>query len=265
MDYAQCFQRNIGLFTQEQQDILRRSTITVAGAGGVGGIEAATLARFGVGELRLIDPGVFDEPDMNRQFGAMASTIGRNKAQVTAEMIRDINPFCTVRVQEKGLSNEAELREFMAGSQLVIDAIDYMGFDYKAAFARAARGLGLYNLTAPIPGFGTLLVIFAPQGMTLETFFQAPEDPSLWPKHQLRLDRILGPDRFGGVVEEFLRGERKSLPTCAGAAALNGGLVATEAALILTGLRPESEIVVAPRVAYLDMLRRTYEIYEAKA
>ena len=37
--------------------------------------------------------------------------------------------------------------------------------------------------------------------MTLETFFQAPEDPALWPKHQLRLDRILGPARFGGVVD----------------------------------------------------------------
>ncbi len=265
MDYAQCFQRNIGLFTPEQQEILRRSTITVAGAGGVGGIEAATLARFGVGELRLIDPGVFDEPDMNRQFGAMASTIGRNKARATAEMIRDINPFCTVSVQEKGLSGEAELREFMAGSHLVIDAIDYMGFDYKAAFARAARSLGLYNLTAPIPGFGTLFIIFAPRGMTLEAFFQAPQDPALWPRHQMRLDRILGPDRFGGLAEDFLLGRRATLPSCAGAAALNGGLVATEAALILTGLRPESEIVAAPRVVYLDMLRRNFEIYEASA
>ena len=265
MDYAQCYDRNIGLFTPEQQDTLRRATVTVAGTGGVGGIEAATLARFGVGELRLIDPGVFDEPDMNRQFGALASTMGRNKARVTAEMIRDINPFCTVRVQEKGLSNEAELREFMAGSHLVIDAIDYMGFDCKAAFARAARSLGLYNLTAPIPGFGTLLMIFAPRGMTLETFFQAPEDPALWPGHQIRLDRILGPERFGGLAAEFLRGKRKTLPSCAGAAALNGGLVATEAALILTGLRPESAIVAAPRVAYLDMLRRSFEIYEATA
>lgn len=265
MDYAQCYQRNIGLFTPEQQETLRRATVTVAGTGGVGGIEAATLARFGVGELRLIDPGVFDEPDMNRQFGAMAGTLGRNKARVTAELIREINPFCTVHVREEGLSGEAELREFMAGSDLVIDAIDYMGFDYKAAFARAARSLGLYNLTAPIPGFGTLLIIFAPRGMTLETFFQAPADPALWPKHQLRLDRILGPERFGGMVEEFLRGERKSLPTCAGAAALNGGLVATEAALMLTGLRPESEIVAAPRVTYLDMLRRSFEIYEAQA
>jgi tRNA A37 threonylcarbamoyladenosine dehydratase len=32
----------------------------------VGGIEAATLAKMGIGELTIFDPGVFDEPDMNR-------------------------------------------------------------------------------------------------------------------------------------------------------------------------------------------------------
>lgn len=265
MDYNEVYQRNIGLFTPEQQETLRNSTITIAGAGGVGGIEAATLARFGVGELRIIDPGVFDEPDMNRQFGALKSTIGRNKAQVTAEMVQDINPFLKVKVLERGVADLDELKEFMSGSDLVIDAIDYIGFDYKAAYARAARELGLYNLTAPIPGFGTLLLIFEPDGMTLEELFLAPEDESTWPTYPLPLDRILGPDRYGSLVTDFLEGRRKALPTCAGAAALNGGAVATEAALLLTGLRPKEDIAVVPMATHIDVLKRIYDVYNAVA
>lgn len=65
MDYQLCYQRNIGIFNQDQQNLLKNAKVVVAGVGGVGGIEAATLAQMGIGELVIFDPGVFDEPDMN--------------------------------------------------------------------------------------------------------------------------------------------------------------------------------------------------------
>lgn len=261
MDYWQMYQRNIGLFTREQQQKLRDAKVFVAGVGGVGGIEAATLARFGVGELVVMDPGVFDTPDMNRQFAAMASTIGENKARATARLLRDINPFLKVEALEHAPQDDAELAAHMAGSTLVIDAVDYAGFDYKARFARIARAMGVLNFTAPIPGFGTLLAIFDPGGMTLEEFYRAPADPASWPAFRIPMDRILGEKRYAHIVQAFLGGERGYLTTCAGAAALNGGLVATEVALVIAGLRRREEIAVAPRVTYVDLLRRVFEVY----
>jgi hypothetical protein len=263
MDYWQVYQRNVGLFSREQQERLRDAKVFVAGVGGVGGIEAATLARFGIGELVVMDPGVFDEPDMNRQFGAMASTLGENKARVTARLLRDINPFLKVEALEYAPQDDAELAARMAGSALVIDAVDYAGFDYKARFARVARSLNLLNVTAPIPGFGTLLAIFDPGGMTLEEFYRAPADPAAWPAFRIPMDRILGEKRYAHIVKGFLGGERGYLTTCAGAAALNGGLVATEIALIIAGLRRREEIAVAPRVTYVDILSRVFEVYTA--
>jgi molybdopterin/thiamine biosynthesis adenylyltransferase len=261
MDYWQAYQRNIGLFTGEQQQRLRDAKIFVAGVGGVGGNEAATLARFGVGKMVVMDPGVFDAPDMNRQFGAMASTLGENKAAATARLLRDINPFLEVEALEYAPQDDAALAARMAGCTLAIDAIDYAGFDYKARFARVARSLGLLNVTAPIPGFGALMMIFAPGGMLLEEFYQAPADPAEWPAYRLPMDRVLGEERYAHIVRSFLAKERGYLTTCAGAAALNGGLVATEVALIVTGLRPREEIVVAPRVTYVDILSRVFEVY----
>ena len=263
MDYWQVYQRNIGLFSREQQQKLRDAKVFVAGVGGVGGIEAATLARFGVGELVVMDPGVFDEPDMNRQFAAMASTIGENKARATARILKDINPFLKVAALEYAPQGDAELAAQMAGSALVIDAIDYAWFDYKARFARVARSLNLLNVTAPIPGFGTLMVIFDPEGMTLEEFYGAPADPAEWPAYRIPMDRIQGAERYGDIVGRYRDGGSAYISTCAGAGALNGGLVATEIALIITGLRTREEIVFAPRVTYVDMLRRVFEVYTA--
>ena len=39
MNYTQCYQRNIGLFTEEQQTQLGAAKVVFAGVGGVGGIE----------------------------------------------------------------------------------------------------------------------------------------------------------------------------------------------------------------------------------
>ena len=90
MNYDQVYLRNIGIFTGRQQARLRQAKITVAGVGGVGGIQAVTLARMGIGEMTIMDPGVFDEPDMNRQYAAMKNTIGQNKARATAGLLKKI-------------------------------------------------------------------------------------------------------------------------------------------------------------------------------
>jgi hypothetical protein len=59
----------------------------------------------------------------------------------------------------------------------------------------------------------------------------------------------------------MLEGRRAYLSNCGGIATLNGGLVATEIALFITGLRPKSELICAPRALYVDLLRRVMEIY----
>lgn len=264
MDYQMCYQRNIGLFTDEQQERLRNAKVLVAGVGGVGGIEAATLAKMGIGELIIFDPGVFDEPDMNRQFGATAANIGINKALATAHMLQDINPFLKVTALEYAPESDSELDELLKGCNVAIDAIDYMGFDYKVKFAQAVRRAGLYNFTAPISGLGTAMIVLAADGMTLEELYDAPADELQWPEYKLPLEKLLGKKRYGGFIDDMREGRRSYLSNCAGIATLNGGLVATEIALIITGMRPESDLILAPEAVYVDLMSRVMEIYNMK-
>lgn len=75
---------------------LQSARVAVFGIGGVGGHLAEALARAGVGHIHLIDRDTVSLSNINRQAVALHSTVGRPKAEVMAERIKDINPDCYV-------------------------------------------------------------------------------------------------------------------------------------------------------------------------
>ena len=103
---------------------LHRSRVAVFGLGGVGSWCAEALTRSGVGHLLLVDEDTVSQSNINRQLPALTSTIGRPKAVVMAERLREINPaLCAVPETSR---YEAKTREYFALSEYdyVVDAID---------------------------------------------------------------------------------------------------------------------------------------------
>jgi tRNA A37 threonylcarbamoyladenosine dehydratase len=88
--------RTAALLTEEGLDRLSNARVAVFGIGGVGGHLAEALARAGVGHIHLIDRDTVSLSNINRQAVALHSTVGRPKAEVMAERIKDINPACEV-------------------------------------------------------------------------------------------------------------------------------------------------------------------------
>ena len=88
--------RTAALIGEEGLSRLQNARVAVFGIGGVGGHLAEALARAGVGHIHLIDRDVVSLSNINRQAVALHSTVGRPKAEVMAERIRDINPDCHV-------------------------------------------------------------------------------------------------------------------------------------------------------------------------
>ncbi len=105
-------------------DKLRCSHVAVIGLGGVGSYAAEALARSGIGELTLCDYDTVSNTNLNRQLGALHSTLGRSKAEVLTERAIDINP--DIRAHSLRLRYEADSREsfFSGGYDYIIDAID---------------------------------------------------------------------------------------------------------------------------------------------
>ena len=88
--------RTAALIGEEGLSRLQSARVAVFGIGGVGGHLAEALARAGVGHIHLIDRDTVSLSNINRQAVALHSTVGRPKAKVMAERIKDINPACEV-------------------------------------------------------------------------------------------------------------------------------------------------------------------------
>jgi tRNA A37 threonylcarbamoyladenosine dehydratase len=80
------------LIGKEEQKRLKNSHVLICGLGGVGSYAGEFIARSGVGKMTIIDGDDFDPTNKNRQLTALDSTIGKNKAVVLGERIKDINP-----------------------------------------------------------------------------------------------------------------------------------------------------------------------------
>ena len=117
------FTRAASLLGGEAMEKLSRSHVAVFGLGGVGSWCAEALARSGVGRLTLLDSDTVSESNINRQIFALSSTVGRPKAEVAAERVRDINPDIYVEPVVR-LYNSEHRDEFLGDFDYLVDAID---------------------------------------------------------------------------------------------------------------------------------------------
>lgn len=102
---------------------LKAAHVMIFGLGGVGSYVAEALGRMGMGKLTIVDRDRFEASNINRQLGALTSTIGESKAEVTKRRLLDINPDAVVTAVEQFHLPETPVA-IGADVDLVIDAVD---------------------------------------------------------------------------------------------------------------------------------------------
>ena len=113
------------LLGDEKLGRLRSAHVLVVGLGGVGAYAAEMIVRAGAGRLTIADADRVAETNINRQLVALHSTVGRPKAEVLAERLRDINPDLQLTVIEKYIRDEETDRLLDAAPyDYAVDAID---------------------------------------------------------------------------------------------------------------------------------------------
>jgi len=112
------------LYGETAIDCFMQAHVIVIGIGGVGSWVVEALARNALGKLTLIDMDVVSESNINRQLPALSSTIGKNKIDVMADRIRDINPLCEVHLIDEFVSEDNLAEMIDANVDYVIDCID---------------------------------------------------------------------------------------------------------------------------------------------
>jgi molybdopterin/thiamine biosynthesis adenylyltransferase len=252
------FERNLGFMSNEEQEKLYNSTVSIAGVGGDGGMLAIQLARLGVGGMRLADPEVFETENTNRQATCTVSNIGLNKAVAVANYVADINPTLNIKLYDEGITKD-NVEEFTHGSDLIIDETEFTMHALGIMLAREARPNNLPVLTALNIGFGALTTTFHPQGKSLEKVLGFGEDEPIdeISEKEVPLSRWLPylPSYADlSVFEKVAKGE-KSAPSIAPGVTLAASIGATQAFLNLVGRknnRPKP--VYAPKALAVDSL-----------
>jgi len=122
---SEWLQRTELLIKEEGTERLQNANILIVGLGGVGSFAAEFLVRSGIGNLTIVDGDTVDITNINRQLPALSSTIGKNKTDVVAERILDINPKINLKKINEFLEPE-RMEELLTQEKFdyVLDCID---------------------------------------------------------------------------------------------------------------------------------------------
>lgn len=130
------------LLGEEKVGIIENAHVLVVGLGGVGAYAAEMLARAGVGRMTIADADVVGESNINRQLLALRSTIGRDKSEVMAQRLRDINPEIELTVAPQYIRDEKTYELLDAAKyDYVVDCIDTLSPKANLISAALERGL----------------------------------------------------------------------------------------------------------------------------
>jgi hypothetical protein len=144
------YQRNVGTLGTDGQAKLLRSSAAVVGCGGLGGWIVELLARMGVGRLTLIDGDVFSESNLNRQSLCTEAALGRNKAEIAAARVNEINGAVET-VTCPVMLTEDNSKTLLENNSILFDALDNL--PSRLLLLKAAGNLGIPMIHGAIAGW----------------------------------------------------------------------------------------------------------------
>ncbi len=258
MSYQDLTLRNRGYISPELQEKIRSTRLLVAGCG-LGSTIAEAAVRVGFERFTLADGDSISAHNLNRQAFA-AADVGRQKVAALAARLRAINPGAQVR-EFDGLVDARSAPELVAGSDLVLDTIDFLDLAGIAALHDECRGQGRPAISAMSAGWGAVAVYFPVGGAcSFRRLFGLPESGAVEGRSYVehfarvieRLKAVLMPEVVQALAQAFtVMKDGKPCPAsqvAPGAAAV-ASLAVTAAVRVLAGL----PVTAAPRMMVADM------------
>ncbi|MGM0567630.1 MAG: ThiF family adenylyltransferase [Elusimicrobiota bacterium] len=262
--YKEFLNRSFPVLGEEGVLNLANASIGFAGLGGVGGGTAVNLARMGLGRAVLADPGEFDLPDINRQFAACNSTLGRNKSDVYEEILRDINPHIKIKKFKEGINKE-NMENFIKDCNIVVDGTDVeMNNEIRDLMYSECRKENIFVAGCPLIVHGILMYMVSPEGMSRAEFWKRliektnkerpglslDSNPSLIPVFEKVINA-----KSVNLVREGIK--KKSVPTLAYTSCLANSFIANACVNLIVGDR----VIVLPEMISLDFYSYKLEVF----
>ena len=116
-------------FGKEGQEKIKKTTVFVAGAGGLGSPVSIYLAAAGIGRLKIVDNDKVDLSNLNRQILHWNKDIGKKKSVSFREKISGLNPFVEVDTIHETI-DENNVFELVDDCDVIVDAMDNFSTRY---------------------------------------------------------------------------------------------------------------------------------------
>ncbi len=145
------------------QERLRKSTVLIVGAGGLGSPVSLYLSAAGVGKLMIADHDSVNISNLNRQILYTTSDIGRGKTECAVERLRGLNPEIEIIALPEGL-NDDNAASLIAAADIVVDCTD--NFPARLLIDRVCRETGTPWIFGAVEGFCGQIAFFNGAGET---------------------------------------------------------------------------------------------------
>jgi molybdopterin/thiamine biosynthesis adenylyltransferase len=117
------YKRQMMLFGEGGQERLKKSTIVIAGAGGLGSPAALYLAVAGIGTIKILDNDLVEQSNLNRQILHNDRDIGKRKVDSAAETLQAVNPDVTIEAIHTTIDAK-NAKPLVGNSDGIVDAMD---------------------------------------------------------------------------------------------------------------------------------------------
>lgn len=108
---------------EEGQIKLLNASVLVIGTGALGSIASMYLAAAGIGRIGICDFDTIDISNLQRQLSFTEGDVGKNKVDVAAVKLRQINSEIEIDVYSERLTHE-RAREIFAKYDIIVEASD---------------------------------------------------------------------------------------------------------------------------------------------
>lgn len=133
---------------------LREASVSIVGAGALGGPCALYLAAAGIGEIEIWDDDTVDRSNLQRQIQFTEGEIGAEKATILAEKLTALNPDIQVQIRADRFQDRAA-----PIGRVLIDATD--NFETRFRLNQLAHQTGRYLVSGAASRWNGQVAVFA--------------------------------------------------------------------------------------------------------
>ncbi|MEW6555926.1 MAG: HesA/MoeB/ThiF family protein [Elusimicrobiota bacterium] len=166
-------------FGNKGQEKLKKATVFIAGAGGLGSSCAMYLAAAGVGNIKICDCDKTELSNLNRQILHGESKIGVNKAISAKITLAKINQDVNIEAIEKKIT-EKNIYQLVGNSQIIVDCMD--NFSTRFILNKCSKIKKIPLVHGSVYGLeGRLTFVKIPETPCLKCVFPVPPPKKIFP------------------------------------------------------------------------------------